>query len=70
MGSTYFEKLRLASTTRESLLCIGLDPDPSFIPGGLDGAVRFCRTLVEATSDVACCYKPNAAFSRVIPLRA
>lgn len=47
---------------RESLLCIGLDPDPSLIEGGLDGAVRFCRTLIETTSDLACCYKPNAAF--------
>ncbi len=62
MESTYFDKLRLASEARDSLLCIGLDPDPSFITGGLEGAVRFCRTLVEATSDVACCYKPNAAF--------
>ena len=48
--------------TRESLLCIGLDPDPKFIEGGLEGAVRFCLTLIETTSDLACCYKPNAAF--------
>jgi orotidine-5'-phosphate decarboxylase len=62
MSSTYLEKLRAASMTRESLLCIGLDPDPRFIPGGLEGAVKFCRTLIETTSDLACCYKPNAAF--------
>jgi orotidine 5'-phosphate decarboxylase subfamily 2 len=62
MSSTYFDKLRAASMTRESLLCIGLDPDPGLIAGGLDGAVRFCRTLIETTSDLACCYKPNAAF--------
>ena len=24
--------------------------------------MRFCRALVETTSDLACCYKPNAAF--------
>ena len=59
---TYFDKLRASSTARDSLLCIGLDPDPKLIRGGLEGAVDFCRTLIHATSDVACCYKPNAAF--------
>src|SRR3989442_8821310 len=59
---TYFDKLRAASVARDSLLCIGLDPDPKVIRGGLEGAVDFCRTLIHATSDVACCYKPNAAF--------
>jgi orotidine-5'-phosphate decarboxylase len=59
---TYFDKLRAASAARDSLLCIGLDPDPSAIRGGLEGAVDFCRTLIDATADVACCYKPNAAF--------
>lgn len=59
---TFFDKLRAASVARDSLLCIGLDPDPNAIRGGLEAAVDFCRTLIQATSDVACCYKPNAAF--------
>lgn len=59
---TYFEKLRAASVARDSQLCIGLDPDPKVIRGGLAGAVDFCRALIDATSDVACCFKPNAAF--------
>ena len=59
---TYFDKLRAASVARDSLLCIGLDPEPAVIAGGLDGAVDFCRSLVERTSDLACCYEPNAAF--------
>lgn len=58
----YFEKLRRASRARDSLLCVGLDPDPERIEGGLGGAVAFCLKLVAATSDVACCFKPNAAF--------
>jgi len=62
MTTTYFDKLRAASRARESLLCIGLDPDPKVIPGGLEGAVNFCRTLIDVTADLACCYKPNAAF--------
>ncbi|HYC23156.1 MAG TPA: orotidine-5'-phosphate decarboxylase [Candidatus Bathyarchaeia archaeon] len=59
---TYFDKLRAASIARDSLLCVGLDPDPRHIRGGLEGAIDFCRALIDATSDVACCYKPNAAF--------
>ena len=62
LALTYFDKLRAASLARDSLLCIGLDPDPKFIPGGVQGAVDFCCTVIQATSDVACCYKPNAAF--------
>jgi orotidine 5'-phosphate decarboxylase subfamily 2 len=59
---TYFDKLRASSIARDSLLCIGLDPDPKVIPRGLEGALDFCRRLIQATADVACCYKPNAAF--------
>ena len=58
----YLEKLRKASRDRESLLCVGLDPEPKRIAGGLVGAVEVCLRLVNATTDVACCYKPNAAF--------
>jgi len=58
----YFEKLRAAAAARDSLLCIGLDPEPQRIGGGLDGAITLCKRLIATTSDVACCYKPNAAF--------
>lgn len=59
---TYFDRLRAASAARDSLLCVGLDPDPRHVPGGADGALAFCRKVIDATADVACCYKPNAAF--------
>jgi orotidine-5'-phosphate decarboxylase len=58
----YFEQLRAASRQSDSLLCIGLDPEPSRIPGGAQGALEHCSTVVDKTADVACCYKPNAAF--------
>jgi orotidine-5'-phosphate decarboxylase len=58
----YFDRLRAASVARNSLLCVGLDPDPRFITGGLSGAVDFCRKVIDVTADLACCYKPNAAF--------
>lgn len=58
----YFESLRAASRERESLLCIGLDPEPARIEGGAEGAYQHCLSIVERTADLACCFKPNAAF--------
>lgn len=58
----YFEQLRAASRQRDSLLCIGLDPEPSRILAGAEDALEHCSTVVDKTTDVACCYKPNAAF--------
>jgi orotidine-5'-phosphate decarboxylase len=58
----FFSRLRAAARSRQSLLCVGLDPDPQRIPGGAEGALRHCAAVVEQTADLCCCYKPNAAF--------
>ena len=57
----------MASTN--SLLCVGLDPHEAELDvkgksdsEKCDAAFTFCKTLVDATADVAACYKPNAAF--------
>lgn len=54
-------KLRQSAESNNSLLCVGLDPDPEKLPAGLTVA-RFCRAIIEATSDLVCAYKPNLAF--------
>ena len=59
---SYFERLRQAAKDRQSQLCVGLDPDPDRIPGGVSAALKFCLEVVDKTADVACCYKPNSAF--------
>lgn len=63
---TFLTKLAAASRARESIICIGLDPEPDRIPEhlgrGAQAAVRFLRRIVNATSDDVCCYKPNMAF--------
>lgn len=53
----------------DSLLCVGLDPDPERLPAGLRGGpagvgdvAAFQRAIIEATSDLVCAYKPNLAF--------
>jgi orotidine-5'-phosphate decarboxylase len=63
---TFLAKLAAASLARDSVICIGLDPEPERIPEhlgrGAQAAVRFLRRIIAATSDHVCCYKPNMAF--------
>src|ERR1700681_1394367 len=59
---SYFERLRMLSKERHTLLCVGLDPDPDRIEGAAAGALRHCREVVRQTEEHACCFKPNSAF--------
>jgi orotidine-5'-phosphate decarboxylase len=56
----FTERLRTASEATQSLLCVGLDPDPARLP--VPDAVEFNRSIVSATADLVCAYKPNLAF--------
>ncbi len=60
------ERLREAIRLRGSNLCVGLDPVVERLPAGFsrdsEGVARFIRAIVEATSDLAAVFKPNAAF--------
>ena len=58
----YFERLRALARERQTMLCVGLDPDPERIPGGAAGALRHCREIVRQTEEHVCCFKPNSAF--------
>ncbi|MBI3977750.1 MAG: orotidine-5'-phosphate decarboxylase [Chloroflexi bacterium] len=53
-------RLRAAAREQVSWLCIGLDPEPERVPDA--ELVPFCRTIVEATADLVCAFKPNFAF--------
>ena len=48
-----------------SLVCVGLDPEPSKFPAHLnddsDAVFAFCRAIVDATADLVCCFKPQIA---------
>jgi len=63
---TFTEKLLRCSRQNDSLLCIGLDTDVERIPRFLlrekDPVGTFNRAIIEATRDLVCAYKPNAAF--------
>ena len=57
---SFIEKLQKASEDNNSLLCVGLDPDPERMPD--ISVTEFCQQIIEATSDLVCAYKPNLAF--------
>ena len=48
-----------------TLLCVGLDPDPSRFPAQLrgepDAVFQFCSAIVDATADAVCAFKPQIA---------
>src|SRR5690242_8685088 len=50
----------------DSLLCVGLDPEPSRFPGALanrsDAIFDFCRAIVDATAPFASAFKPQIAY--------
>ena len=58
--NNFTHKLHSASETNQSLLCVGLDPDPRLMP--IEDIFEFNRAIIGATHDLVCCYKPNLAF--------
>jgi len=62
---TFIEKFN-SIKKKNSILCVGLDPEPSLIPPSILGEknpiLKFCRELVDATTDLVCGYKLNTAF--------
>ncbi len=63
---TFTEKLAARWREADSLLCVGLDPDPSRFPADLrnraDAIFEFCRAIVDATAALACAFKPQIAY--------
>ena len=62
---TFRERLHKAARDKDSWVCVGLDPDPAKLPRVGDVAdemLHFILDVIERTKDVACAYKPNAAF--------
>lgn len=68
----FFEKLRAAQERKNTLLCVGIDPDYDSIAKARgakysdlrnsDVIHRFCSDVMAETAKYACVFKPNAAF--------
>jgi orotidine-5'-phosphate decarboxylase len=63
---TFIQKLEQAWATGNTLLQVGLDPDPQRFPRELEGKsdaiFQFCRAIVDATAPFACSFKPQIAY--------
>jgi orotidine-5'-phosphate decarboxylase len=62
----FTDQLARAEALNDSLLCVGLDPDPSKFPGSWkDDPARifdFCASIVDATCDLVISFKPQIAY--------
>ncbi len=62
----FTEQLAGAWQKNDSLLCVGLDPDPAKFPAHLkdqpDAIFQFCAAIADATADLACAFKPQIAY--------
>ena len=63
---TFLDMLRDAQRRHHSMLCVGLDPEPSRFPGPLRGNANkiydFCARIVDATADLVSSFKPQIAY--------
>ncbi len=63
---TFLDMLGAAERQNQSLLCVGLDPDPARFPAGMKGDASkiydFCAAIVEATADAVIAFKPQIAY--------
>jgi orotidine-5'-phosphate decarboxylase len=61
----FIKRLQLAWKRSNSLVCVGLDPEPARLPAHLrnspDAIFEFCCGIVDATADLVCCFKPQIA---------
>jgi orotidine-5'-phosphate decarboxylase len=61
----FMQSLQQAWTGNDSLVCVGLDPEPAKFPAHLrdtpDAVFEFCRAIVDATADLVCAFKPQIA---------
>jgi orotidine-5'-phosphate decarboxylase len=62
----FFEDLRARIEAIDSVVSVGLDPDPARLPAAVADhdlpRWAFNRRIIDATHEHAACYKPNVAF--------
>jgi orotidine-5'-phosphate decarboxylase len=63
---TFLDLLAAAERQNHSMLCVGLDPEPSRFPGKLQGDASkiydFCAAIVDASADLVLAFKPQIAY--------
>lgn len=72
----FIDQIQQGWRDRNSLLCVGLDPDITRLPQQYrdganrieDGMLDFCRDIVDATADLVCAFKPQVAYFSALGL--
>ncbi len=63
---TFYQRLDAAVAKNNSLVCVGLDSDITKIPPAFRSdqtpQFSFNKSIIDATHDLVCAYKPNSAF--------
>lgn len=70
MKPDFIQRLHVAQTISDSMVCVGLDPDLNKLPESLrkkyrstqSAVLAFNEAIIQATAPYACSYKLNAAF--------
>jgi len=66
----HFADSLIAATKQKSPVCVGLDPDLKKLPEGVTkdpaGVLTFCKGIIDAVKDIACCVKPQMAYFEVL----
>lgn len=61
----FIQAVKQRWTGANTLVCVGLDPEPAKFPAHLrdhpDAVFEFCRAIIDATAGAACCFKPQFA---------
>jgi orotidine-5'-phosphate decarboxylase len=62
----FIDAIESAWKQKNTLLCVGLDPDLNQIPANLRGLdnplFQFNKAIVDATADLVCAFKPQIAY--------
>jgi len=62
---SFISALRDRWAESDSLVCVGLDPEPARLPARFrnqpDAVFDFCRAIVDATGALVCAFKPQIA---------
>lgn len=73
---TFRERCQQAWQTNQSLLCVGLDPEPGRLPHSLashplnEAVEHFCMGIVNATAPYCCAFKPQIAHFAALGLES
>ena len=63
---SFLQQIAAAERLNQSLLCVGLDPEPAKFPAPWTGDAGrifdFCAAIVDATRDLAIAFKPQIAY--------